>query len=88
MKVDREVEPRGAQPAAEAEIAPPPGPRHDQHIVEVRVAGDDGRGGGFDEIREVGVGKAAADGANGRCREDDVANLAQPDEEDPGELRN
>ena len=52
----------------------------DNHVVQVRVVRDDGRGGRFDEVADVGVGKMPAQAADGRRREDDVADLPQPDQ--------
>ena len=49
--------------------------RRDDHLVEVRVVGDDRRRGRLDEIGEVRVGKSLAQRAHGRRREDDVADL-------------
>ena len=56
--------------------------RRDDDLVEMRVAGDDRRGRGLDEIGELRVGKPPAQRVNGRRREDDVADLAQANEQD------
>ena len=86
MKVDREIEARGSQPADQRELGrePPDAARtrRDDQLVDIGVVLDDRGGGRLDEIRDVRVGKASADGANGRCREDDIADLAQAHEQD------
>jgi hypothetical protein len=48
----------------------------------MRIAFDDRRRGGFDEIGEVRVGKPAPQRVNGWGREDDVPDLPQPYQED------
>ena len=42
---------------------------------------DDRLGRRLDEITDVGVGKPSAQGADGRRREDDIADQAKPDEQ-------
>ena len=48
----------------------------------MRIAGDDRSGRRLDYISNVCVGELAAEAADGGCREDDVADFAQPDEKD------
>ena len=74
-----------AQPAAEREVGEQPrspGARGaTMTSLRCGLPDDDRRGGGFDDIGEVRVGKPLAQRANGRRREDDVADLAQPDQQ-------
>lgn len=45
------------------------------------VVGDDWRGGGFNEVGEMRVWELLSKGVNGGCREDDIADLSQSNEE-------
>ncbi len=56
--------------------------RRDDQFVDIGIVLDDRRRGRLDEVRDVGLGKAPAERANGRRREDDVADLPQPDQQD------
>ena len=80
MEVDDEVIAFGAQLSGERDIVKKAGhttaSSSDDNLVEVRVVGDDGSCGRLDDIGEVGVGEALSQSADGRRREDDVADLA------------
>ena len=86
MKVDRDILVRGLEPASQRDVghhaAQPARPRSDDDVVEMRVAKDDRRSGGLDEVGEVGVGEPAAQRVDRRRREDHVANLPETNEED------
>jgi len=90
MKVDREIELPGPQPAAKRQVVeqspPAAAPRRDDDLVQMRIAGDDRRRRRLDDIGEMGARKPPAQGMDGRRGEDDIANLAQPNQEDPAEL--
>lgn len=86
MKIDHEIESRGAQAAGQLEIvaealdaARPI--QHDQR-VEIRMMTDHWLGGCFDKVCESRVRKAPLQRADGRRREDDVADQPQADEQD------
>ena len=85
MEVDDEIEARRAQAPREREVVDEPSqPARalgDDDRVEMRVVPDDRRGRRLDEIGDVRVGKAAPEGRDGGRREDDVADEAQPDEQ-------
>jgi hypothetical protein len=87
MKVDREIELPGPQTAAKRQIVEQSphaaAPRRHDDLVQMRITGDDGRRGRLDDIGEVGVRKSPAQGMDGRRGEDDIANLAQPNQENP-----
>jgi hypothetical protein len=51
------------------------------------IVRDDRRGSRFDEVRQVGRRESLTQRAHGGRRKDDVADLAQPDEENPGDVR-
>lgn len=53
------------------------GTRRDNDLVEMRVVRDHGRGGRFDEVGDVRVGKMGADAVDGWCGEDDVTDLPE-----------
>ena len=92
VEIDGEIEraraaaggraPRSREQPAHARAA-----RRDDHLVEMRIAGDDRRGRRFDEVGEVGVGKPPAQGADGRRGEDDVADLRAAEPAGSDELR-
>jgi hypothetical protein len=86
MEIDREIEPFGAKPPAERDVAEPSADaasaRRDDHLVQMRVVHDDWRGGGLDQVREMGAGEMVAQGVNRWCREGDVADLSQADQQD------
>ena len=86
MQIDRDVEspppevPR--QPEVVGHARPAALVRDRDHVGEVRVVGDDGRGAGFDEIGETRRRVVPAQRANHRRREDDVADEPKADEKD------
>ena len=49
--------------------------RRDDDFVEMRIAGDDRRGRGLDQVGQVRARKLPAQRGHGRRREDYVANL-------------
>ena len=55
-------------------------------ISLVGIADHDGRGRGFDDVGEVCVGKPPPQRVHRRRGEDDVANLAETDEQDPRDV--
>jgi len=55
----------------------------DQDFRQVWIDGHDGRGQGFDQIDQLGVGEAAANRANRRRGEDDVTDQAGTNEQNP-----
>ena len=85
MQVDGDVEPHVPELARHREIVRDTvhaGPFwYDEHFVDIRVVPDDRFGERFDEIRKVGVRIRAAQGAQERCGEDDVADQAKADEQ-------
>ena len=86
MQVDGHIETFLPQAAGEREVVPYPReaarPFDDHHVVQVRVVPDDGRGRRFDEVGELGLRIVAGQRADDGRREDDVANEAQPDQQD------
>ena len=86
MKVDRQIVVGAPQAPREADVGDHPGdaasPRRDQDLVEMRIAGDDGCGGRFDQVGEMRVRILPAQGGDGRGREHHIANLPQAHEED------
>jgi hypothetical protein len=90
VKIDREVVTVRAELAAEREVrgepARPVEPLRNQDAIEMGIVHDDRRRGRLDDVGEVGVWKRPPQGMNGRGREDDVADLAQADEKNPGDL--
>ena len=86
MKIDRDVEPPRAQPPAERDVGDEPAhsarTRRDQDVVQMRIARDNRRGHGFDDIREVCVWVCDPQRVNRRGGEDDVADFPQADEQD------
>src|SRR5204862_304468 len=57
-------------------------PRGHDDFVEVRVMADYRSGCRLDDVGQMRVRETAAQRGNGRCCEDDVPNLAKPDQED------
>jgi hypothetical protein len=86
VEVDRQVVLRRSQAPTEREVGSQSNEttlaRRDDHLVQRRVRRDDGSGRRLDEITQMGVGKAIANGSDGRRREDDIADLAQTNQED------
>ena len=83
VKIDGEVVALGAQPAAKREIAEQSahaaGARRDDDLIQMGVAGDDGRGRWLDDIADVGVRKPLPQRMDGGGREGDVPNLPEAD---------
>ena len=92
MKIDGQIEAPAPQIERQLEIvAKAPRRirrRRHNHIVEVRIALDDGRGQRFDQIAEPSVWICLAKRADGGGRQHDVANQAKPDQKDARELAN
>jgi hypothetical protein len=86
VKVDDGVEAGAPQPQGQrnvfAQACGAPQQRRHDHLVEVRVPDDDGRGLRLDQVRQVRIGSGAPDRADDRGRQDDVADQAQADEQD------
>jgi hypothetical protein len=86
VKVDHDVEPPRPERASYPQVLPESRhatcPRDGDHLVEVRVAVHDRRRGLLDQIRQARIREAAAERANGRRGEDDVADEAQPHQQD------
>jgi hypothetical protein len=57
-------------------------PRDDDQFVDVRIALDNGRGVWFNDVGDVRVRIVAPERAEERCRENDVSNRTQPDQQD------
>ena len=75
---------REARRASRMSYDEPPQPARplgDDDVVDVRVVANDRFGGRLDEIGDARVGKAPPERRDGRRREDDVADQAQPDEQ-------
>ena len=85
MQIDGDVEPPGAKPPCPGEIVGPASDagalRDNQDFVQVRIVLDDRRRERLDEIREACTRLKPPQGPQQRSREDDVANQAQPDDE-------
>ncbi len=85
MKINGHVERGSTQAADEGDVVANPGEpsatRRDDDVVEVWIPGDDRRGRLFDDVSDVRRGKMLAQAANGRCRENDVANLAKANQQ-------
>lgn len=77
MKVERDIETSGTQPARELKIVSPAGqaPRAlgDDDVVELGMMTNHGCGGSLDEVREMRVGKPAPQRANRGSGEHHVA---------------
>jgi hypothetical protein len=85
VKVDRQVVALAAQPPDERDVGAQASrrartPRHD-YLIEVRIVTHDGGGFLFDDVSEAGVRVAATDGSDGRCREDDVADQSEANQQ-------
>ena len=91
VKVQYEIESRPPQPQRQPGIVAQPPPAaalvDDDQLVDVRVGGDDRFGRALHQIREVGSRECALQRAEKRGREDDVADQAEPDEENPRRRR-
>ena len=81
MKIDRDIEPPRAELPAERGVGDEPAQstrtRRDYDVIQMRIARDDWRGHGFDDVGEVRVRKGDPERVNRRGREDDVANLTE-----------
>ena len=90
MKIDGQIETPAPQIERQLEIVAKAlrriRRRRHNHIVEVRIALDDGRGQRFDQIAEPGVWICLAKRADGRSRQYDVADEAKPDQKNAREL--
>ena len=87
MQIDGDVEAPAPQPPRERDVVEQtpqrPGVWAPRSVVEMRVAVKNRSGRGLDDIGEMGVGIAAPKRPDERRGEDDVADQAQADEEDP-----
>ena len=86
MKVDDEIELRGAQSPREIEVVPQPRQAarafDDDDLVDARVMTHHRLGRSFHEVRNARVWEFPPERADGRRREHDVANQPQTDEKD------
>ena len=86
MKVDDDIEPFAAKAPAKSYVVedPPEASRAlgDDDLVDVRIVSNDGLGGLLNEVGNAGVREMTPEGRDGRCRKHDIANQAQPDEQD------
>ena len=84
MQIDHEIVSLPPQPPREPEIRHNPREsgrlRRDNHLIEMRVAGNDWRRRRFDQIREVRLRKRPPQRAQHRRGEDDVADEAEANE--------
>jgi len=89
VEVDSDVEASAMEAASHGQIvehaSQPATLRDDDHLVEMRIGGNDRRGRRLDEIGDVGVGEAVPKRPNGRRRQRDVAEEAKSNEKDPGQ---
>jgi hypothetical protein len=76
-----------AQAASQDQIADestgPSAARRDDHLVQMRIVPNDRSSGRLDKVGEVRIGKTRAQRGNRRRGEDDVADFAEADEQDP-----
>jgi hypothetical protein len=90
VKIDREIVTFAAQPQTEGDIrqraAHARRPRRDDHAIEMRVIGDNRRRRRLNDVGEVRVRKATPQSANGRRRENHIANFAQANQKNPREF--
>jgi len=82
VEINREIVPGRPQPAAEREIRQQVGTRRHNHLVDPRIRSDDRRRQRFDQIGEMGVWKMMPERGQRRCGEDNVANLAEANQQD------
>ena len=86
MKVDRKIVPFAPQPSNQRDVRAQSSRRvrtaRDDHRVDVRIVSHDRRGFFFDDVGDAGVRVVAAEGSDGRGREDHIANQSEPDEKD------
>src|SRR5262249_13990649 len=86
VQIERHVEPLRAELSGHGEIVTPSSGTgsspDDDHLVEMRVAADDGGRGRFNEIGEMRPGKVPAQRPHERRREHDVADEPWADQKD------
>jgi hypothetical protein len=79
VEIDREVEASYSQRSAERDVSgeslQAAAAWRDQDFIKMRIGGHDRRRMRLDDVGQLGVGKVSSEGANGGCREDDVADL-------------
>ena len=85
MKIDDDIEALAAQLAGKRHVIGQPRktawPLGDNDAIEMWIVFDNRCRGALHEIPERGVGIMAPQRGNGRCRERDIANEAQADQE-------
>ena len=85
MKINGEIVCMASQSTTQRDVAREPRDaahaRCNDDLVDVGAAGDDWRGGRFDEVSDVSVWKPLAQRVNGGCREYYVPDLPKTDEE-------
>jgi hypothetical protein len=86
VQIDRDVKalPLDVQGGRQVRAYPrqPSGLGQDHDLVEMRVALNDRGRGRLDRIAQVRVGELSAQGADEGCREYNIADQPQPDEQD------
>ena len=86
MHVDGNIETAAAKASPGREVVAQPGEpaavRDGDHLIQMRIAGDDRRGRRLDDISEVGVGIVPAQRGDDGRREYHVADQPQPDQKD------
>jgi hypothetical protein len=87
MKVDCQVEPFGSKAPAECDVGHEVSPGGDDDFIDQWIRGDDCGGDWFDEVGEVRPGKTVAHSSHRRRREHDVANFAETNQKNLGDLR-
>lgn len=87
MKINREIVALRPQFPAKSKVGrhrpQTSSPRDDDDAVEMRVAQNNGRGGRFDDVGEMGIRKSTSYRVNCGRRQHHVADFAQPDEQNP-----
>ena len=83
MQIDGDIEMLPPQAARKREVVAhtrhTASSRDDNDVTQITITADDGGGGRFDHIGELGVRIPASKGTNERRREHHVTNQPQPD---------
>jgi hypothetical protein len=84
VEIDREVVSGRAKPPTERDVRKQMPAWRDDQLIDVRVGPDHVGRLRFDEVGDVGVSKMPSQRPDCGRGEDDVANLAQADQQDTG----